>query len=70
MRSKQVKLCAQGRTPMLRKRPRKMLDHSTQTPRNLEVLRAIKADFAESHLHEILPVWCVENHPQLAGFVQ
>ena len=61
----QVKLRAQGWTTMLRERPRKMLNHRAKTPRDLEVFRAIKTDFAESHFHKIFPVWGVKNHPQL-----
>src|SRR5262245_58233900 len=62
-------LGTQGGATIVWQRLQKVLDHGAQAPRDLDILRAIEADFAAAQMHEILPVRSPENLAQLAGLV-
>ena len=66
----QLKLEAKSWPTTFRQRFHQIVEHGAHAPRDLKVLRSVKANFPTSQLHEIIPVRSRENHPQATGVVR
>ena len=43
-----------------------IVDHRAEASRHLKVLRAVETYFPTSQLHKIVPVWRLENDPEIS----
>jgi hypothetical protein len=66
----QAEFLKQRRVAVLRKSLQEVLDHGSQPPYDLQIVRAARSDFAESKMDKVLPIGCPKNHADFAQLVQ
>ena len=66
----QIEFLMQGGMTLRWQCVRRIYNHCTQPACDLDVLRPVKADFAESQMHKILPIWRPENHAKFPSSIE